>query len=235
MKLLYRIFTFISIIFLIIISILCINILNSNATQVEKTNVIIQGIYAFVTTILVILTFSVLIVSKKQNYQSVKPDLTLGQIDLIDDHRNELDYEILNVGKDKAFNILIKLFKGNEKLAFYEKLYPRLHTTSSDLKYPLYQIVNAIREFKRETTKNSNGIGNYIVEETSIYEEIQLPTHFSEYYDIRITIQFEDIYANQYLNTFILSYDEEEGEYGLVKETFKENENIISEIKKLFK
>ena len=104
MKLLYRIFTIISLIFLFILANLCIKVLNLNISQVDKTSIIIQGIYAFVTTILVMLTFSVLIVSKKQNYQSVKPYLAVGEIDLINDNRNELDFEILNIGKDRCLS-----------------------------------------------------------------------------------------------------------------------------------
>lgn len=218
-----------------VLIILCVNIFNSNATQIVKTNTIIQGIYAFVTIVLVILTFNVLIVSKKQNYQSIKPDLTFGNIDLIDDHRNELDFEILNTGKGKAYNILIEIFKSKDKKPFYTESYPRLDTISSELIAPLYEIVNAIRDFKRETTNNQNGYSNVILEEMSISKELNLSEHYSKYYNIIFAIQFEDSYSNQYKNTFEMKYDEKESEYGLVKETSMEIENYILSIRNIFK
>ena len=87
----------------------------------------------------------------------------------------------------------------------------------------------------RETTGNKNGVGNYYIEETSIDEEIELLSHFSDFYKIKFLIQFEDIYNNQYSNMFIFNYDDDEDEYFLIKETSRENNNIISEIKNLFR
>ncbi|WP_027398383.1 hypothetical protein [Anaerovorax odorimutans] len=233
MKLIHKFTILFCLLLLIAITIMCTIIFLSDEPELQKVNTMIQGTYTIVTIVLVILTFSVLITSKEQNFQMVLPDIIITDIDLIDDTRNELDYEITNTGRGKAYNIDIKIYKRGDKKPFYKEACASLDVINSELIKPLYEIVNKLEELKNELKDTKGSHNGIITSKVSIYDEINLLDNYTNYYSIIFDIEFDDFYSNRYKNTFEYEYDKDEYEYCLVKSVSKKiNSSILSIFKK---
>jgi hypothetical protein len=213
------------IIFLIVVAIILVvlTFIISDSKVLTKMNIAAQLIYTFVTTVLVILTFSTLKLTRDQKHQSVRPYLMIGDFDISpvncnDDNYDELEFHIYNEGIGLAKNISVKLFAKETNELLYEGNHARLNVESGSVARELDGIQQSIANMKNEKQ-------NIIIPSQmypSIDIEFKLNGKANDLFSCRIELTYNDIYEKKYISHFNITYNVKEDEIEDFNETFIE-------------
>lgn len=213
------------IIFLIVVAIILgfLTFIISDSKVLTKMNIAAQLIYTFVTTVLVILTFSTLELTKEQKHQSVRPYLMIGDFDISpvhcnDENYDELEFHIYNEGVGLAKNISVKLFAKETNELLYEGNHVRLNVESGSIARELDGIQQSITNMKSERQN--------IVIPSQLYPnidiEFKLNDKANDLFSCKIELTYNDIYEKKYKSSFNITYNVKEDEIEDLSEIFIE-------------
>jgi hypothetical protein len=208
---------------LVFIGLVLFTILSSDSALLTQINIIVQLIYTFVTTLMVIFTYKVLKETKEQKNQSVRPYLSVYEIDFWHsrERKNEydLDFYIYNEGMGLALNISVKVYRSNDKKEIYKNQYTRLNVNDNPIYGALCDIRDEINKFRNN---NSNGIYFSPYTPNRIEVEVPLEGGKSDYLALVIEIGYNDIYGKQYKSIFDVKLSDGDNDTYECTEIFKE-------------
>lgn len=187
--------------------------------SVSKINAIIQLAYTFVTIILVILTYFVLLNSENQKHQSIQPYLVLGNLDYYI-KEEEFEFNVFNEGEGLAKDIELNVFDENNNNIYSTKIY-RLQKIESPLVGTTEAIATEISELRKEIAKSPNGafrIFNWSYDKN----EFKIKSENAKELSLRVELRYKSIYDRNYETKINIIYDLEEDEVKDYTESFED-------------
>ena len=221
LKLLLLIVGFVVFVTLVTLSIITLTLNDNNS--LTKVNILTQLIYTFVTTILVILTYSALKTTQEQKHQAVRPYLVVGDLGIYKNAqaqmRNEVDFNIYNEGHGLALNINVQVKRKFDGKIIYKADFTRLNVQDNPIYGALCEIRNEINLYR-----NDGGNGTYYPPYIPYSLQIDFPVEgdLTSYLSLIIELSFSNIYGKKYRNTFQFTLDNKELEVNDCIEEFSE-------------